>query len=81
MSYMGGVLTLILVSKMYLQAFFISTVFFKTNSLDCKPKDRTKSNKIGDEFFSMSSYIFYSCQNPISNIFHFYHWAQNMRSF
>ena len=29
MSYMGGVLTLIPVSKMFLQAFLISTVFFK----------------------------------------------------
>ena len=73
---MGGVLTLIPVSKMFLQAFLLVLFSSKTASLDCKVKDRTKTNNICEELFSMSSYIFHSSRNSIPNIFHFYHWAQ-----
>ena len=76
MSYIGGVLTLIPVSKMFLQSFLLVRFSSKTASLDCKVKDRTKTNNICEELFNMSSYIFHSSRNSIPNIFHFYHWAQ-----
>ena len=45
MSYMGGVITIIPVSKIFLQTFLLVWFSSKTTSLDCKVKDRTKINK------------------------------------
>ena len=45
MSYMGGVITIIPVSKIFLQTFLLVRFSSKTASLDCKVKDRTKINK------------------------------------
>ena len=52
----------------------------KTAFLDCKVKDRTKTNNICEELFSMSSYIFHSSRNSIPNI-SFLSMGPNMRFF
>eukprot|EP00493_Phyllostaurus_siculus_P020880 UN21205 len=76
MSYIGGVLTIIPVSKIFLQTFLLVRFSPKTTSLDCKVKDRIKINKnvrgvLQYEFLHIS---FISKFDP--KHFSFYHWAQ-----